>query len=136
MYEITRFSVLNLPNEDKAFVFETMIEDTAIITGKHIDVIVNEMARHYEVKERYITNCLKSIQSKFTDETNRIIGYIDGEPMKRTTYHMACKRIFEKLVKGFNGSDVFDPTNQNHTKFLTESTYSYLKCDKKATADV
>lgn len=124
------FYLLTLPDGDQAFVFEATIEDRAITTGKHVDVIINEMARHYEVKERYITDRLKSIQSKFTDETNRIIGYIDGEPMKRTTYHMACKRIFERLVKGFKGSDVFDPTDQEHIKFLTESTYSYLKCDK------
>jgi hypothetical protein len=124
----------------EALVFETMIEEMARESGKHIDIIINELARHYEVKERHITDLLKTIDSKFTDETNRIVGYIDGEPMKRTTYHMACKRIYEKLIKGFKKSEIFDPTDQEHINFLTETTYSYLKnkarCDGLALSEV
>jgi hypothetical protein len=123
-------SVLSLIEEDQAIVFEDIIEERAK-TGKHVDIIINEMARHYEVKERYITDLLKSINSKFTDETNRIVGYIDGEPIKRTTYHMSCKRIYEKLIAGVRKCEIFDPTDQEHVNFLTESTYTYLKnCDR------
>jgi hypothetical protein len=64
------------------------------------------------------------------------VGYIDGEPIKRTTYHMACKRIYEKLIEGFRKNELFDPRDQGHIKFLTESVYYYFKnyknCDKIA----
>lgn len=130
--------VLSLVEEDRAIVFEDMIEDMALETGKHVDTIINELARHYEIEERTIINLLKSINSRFIEETNRIIGFIDEEPIKRTTYHMACKRIFEKLVKGFRRNDLFDGANQDHINFLTESIYSYLKekCDGTATSEV
>jgi hypothetical protein len=125
-------SVLSLIEEDQAFVFETLIETMAIETGKHVDIIINELARHYDIKEKYIVNCLKNICSKFVDETNRIVGYIDGKPVKRTTYHMACKRIYEKLISGFCKCEAFDPTNQQHINYMTESTYAYMKSDSAA----
>lgn len=118
---------MDFDQEEAAQMLELMVEEIAIEDGKHVDIIINELARHYEVNERQIVNALKSISSKYIDETNRIVGYIDGEPIKRTTYHMACKRIFSKLMKGFSRNDLFDGTNQDHINFLTESTYSYLK---------
>jgi uncharacterized protein (UPF0297 family) len=111
---------------ERAPLLEIMVEEMARETGKHIDIIINEFARHYEVKEKVLIDHLKSINSKFVNDTNRIVGYIDGEPMKRTTYHMACKRIFEKLIAGFRKNELFDPTDQAHINFLTESTYSYF----------
>jgi hypothetical protein len=112
---------------DRAELLEEIIETMARESGKHVDIVINEIARHYGISERLIANHLKTIKSKFIDETNRIVGYIDGEPIKRTTYHMACKRIFEKLIDGFRKNELFDPTNQAHINFLTESTYCYFK---------
>jgi len=118
---------------ERAELLEEIIETLAMETGKHVDIIINEIARHYGIGENKIVSHLKGINSKFIDETNRIVGYIDGEPIKRTTYHMACKRIFEKLIDGFKKNELFDPRNQDHINFLTESTYSYYKnCDKMA----
>lgn len=125
--------MIKLTYLDRAELLEEIIETMAMETGKHVDIIINEIARHYGIREKKIIDHLKSINSKFINETNRIVGYIDGEPIKRTTYHMACKRIFEKLIDGFKTNELFDPRNQDHINFLTESTYSYYKnCDKMA----
>jgi uncharacterized protein (UPF0297 family) len=129
--------MIKLSKLDRAELLEEIVETMAMETCKHVDIIINEVARHYGITEKKIVDLLKSINSKFVNDTNRIVGYIDGEPLKRTTYHMACKRIFEKLVTGFRKNDLFDPTDQNHINFLTESTYCYFKnCDKIAAQEV
>ena len=134
MYDDLDVDLLALVDEDQAIIFEDMIEEMALESGKHVDIIINELARHYEITERVIINLLKSINSRFIDDTNRIVGFIDNDPIKRTTYHMSCKRIFEKLVKGFRRNDLFDAANQDHIGFLTESIYSYLKKKSDGTA--
>jgi hypothetical protein len=124
---------MELTKWDRAKLLEEIIETMAMETGKHVDIVINEVARHYGISEKKIADHLKYIRSKFIEETNRIVGYIDGEAIKRTTYHMACKRIFEKLIDGFRKNELFDPTDQDHINFLTESTYCYFKnCDKIA----
>jgi hypothetical protein len=110
-----------------AELYEEIIETLANETGKHIDIIINEVARHYEVKETDVKAALKSISSKFVDGTNRIVGYIDGEPIKRTTYHMSCIRIYKKIISGLNHINTFNPEDQTHINFITEATYNYLK---------
>lgn len=125
---------MKLSELERAELLENMIEDMAITTGKHVDIIINELARHYNTSEKILTKHLKLIDSKFIDETNRIVGYIDGEPIKRTTYHMAVKRIFEKMTTGLRKHEDFDPSSQEHIHFLTENTYSYLKNCDRATA--
>jgi hypothetical protein len=110
-----------------AELMEEIVRQLAIETGKHIDIIINEVARHYEIEEKVIVNALKSIDSKFVDETNRIVGFIDGVPIKRTTYHMTCLRIFKKLIHSLRHVETFDPTDQNHINFITESMYGFVK---------
>ena len=114
---------------ERGLLFEEIIETLAKESGKHIDIIINELARHYEIEEREITKELKAINSKFIDDTNRIVGYIDGEPIKRTTYHMSCIRIFRKIVSGYKRVSTFDPNDQSHIGFITEAVYSHLKSD-------
>jgi hypothetical protein len=126
--------MIKLSKLDRAELLEEIIETMAMESGKHVDIVINEVARHYEIPEKKIVDHLKSIDSIFVNDTNRIVGYIDGEPIKRTTYHMACKRIFEKLIAGFRKNELFDPTDQAHINFLTESTYSYFKNIDKAAA--
>lgn len=116
-----------LSDTERALVIEDMIADLALESGKHVDIIINEISRHYEVDQKVVTDLLKSVDSVFINETNRIVGYIDGQPIKRTTYHMSCKRIFEKIVKGFKRNELFDIGDQDHITFITEATYSYLK---------
>lgn len=116
-----------ISDTERAIVIEDMIAELAIESGKHIDIVINELARHYEVAEKEIIDLLKYIKSVFIDDTNRIVGYIDREPIRRTTYHMACKRIFEKIIKGFKRNEIFDVASQEQINFITESTYSYLK---------
>lgn len=106
---------------------EEIVRQLAIETGKHIDIIINEVARHYEIEEKVIVNALKSIDSNFVDETNRIVGFIDGEPIKRTTYHMTCLRIFKKLIHSLRHIETFDPSDQDHINFITESMYDFVK---------
>jgi len=115
------------PEPSRAILFEEIVRQLAIDTGKHIDVIINEVARHYEIEEKEITSLLKSIDSVFVDETNRIVGFIDGTPIKRTTYHMTCLRIFKKIIHSLRHIETFDPNNQTHINFITESMYDFVK---------
>jgi hypothetical protein len=88
------------------------------------------MARHYKIASHEIVELLKSIDSPYTMETNRIVGFIDGSPIKRTTYHMQVKKIFEKLHRGITRHRISFPDEwdgNDKVKFITEAMYSYLK---------
>lgn len=117
----------SLVEPSNADVMEEIIFQLAKESGKHIDIVINEIARHYGVGEKEIKDSLKSIDSPFADGTNRIVGFIDGEPIKRTTYHMSCMRVFRKIIDGLKGVETFDPEDQSHINFITEATYNYLK---------
>ena len=125
----------SLAEPSNADVMQEIIDQYARETGKHVDVVINEVARHYGVEEKTIKDQLKSIGSPFMDGTNRIVGYIDGKPVKRTTYHMSCIRIFRKIISGLEGVETFDPEDQNHVAFITEATYNYLKDNKSCKPD-
>ncbi len=116
---------------EQAMVYEDIIFAEAKETGKHVDIIINDVARYYNIDKKEIIKSLRLIDSDYADSANRIIGYIDGKPMKRTTYHMSCVRIFEKIIDGIKKSDVDGVfgTSQEHINFLTEATYRYL-CQK------
>lgn len=106
---------------------EEIIDEWAKESGKHIDLVINDIARYYKMDEKNIVESLKAIDSKFTNGTNRIIGYIDGHPVKRTTYHMNCIRVFKKVISGLKNVETFEASDQSHINFLTETMYQYLR---------
>lgn len=106
---------------------QDVVEDWARESGKIIDVVINEVARALEIDEKEIVKLLKLIDSPFVDAQNKIVGYIDGKPIKRTTYHMIVKRIFENVAGKLIKIGVYSPSDASHTVFLQEAMYQHCK---------
>ncbi len=110
---------------DQANMLNGIVEDWAKESGKIIDIVINEVARALDIDEKKIIKLLKSIDSPYTDSQNKIVGYIDGEPMKRTTYHMIVKRIFENVAGKLIKKGVYVPSDASHTTFINEAMYQH-----------
>ena len=110
-----------------AHVVQNVVEDWAKESGKIIDVVINEVARALDIPEKQVIKLLKLIRSPFVDAQNKIVGYIDGEPMKRTTYHMTVKRIYEKVAGQLIKKGVYVPSDASHTLFVNEAMYRHAR---------
>jgi len=110
-----------------AHLMQNVVEDWARESGKMIDVVINEVSRALDIPEKQINKLLKLIDSPFVDAQNKIVGYIDGEPIKRTTYHMIIKRIFESVAGKLIKKGVYCPSDASHTVFLQEAMYQHSR---------
>lgn len=110
-----------------AYLMQDVIENWARESGKLIDIVINEVSRALDIPENQINKLLKLIDSPFVDAQNKIVGFIDGELIKRTTYHMIIKRIFENVAGKLIKKGVYSPSDASHTVFLQEAMYQHSR---------
>ena len=103
--------------------FDIMVTERAKESGKHIDIIINELSRHYDIEEKEIVRLLKTANSIFTGTFNKVIGFIDGEAIKRTTYHMQIKKIFTKVCSKLDSTDL----NQDDINTINETFFQFSR---------
>lgn len=119
-----KFDTLPEMTEKKLARFlDIMVTERAKESGKHIDIVINELSRHYGMEEKEIVKLLKSVNSKFSGTFNKVIGYIDGEPIKRTTYHMQIKKIFTKVCSRLDIKDL----SQDDINTINETFFQHCR---------
>lgn len=111
----------------QAQILNEIVEKWARESGKIIDVVINEVARALDIDEKIILKRLKLINSPFVDPQNKVVGYLEGKPMKRTTYHMIVKRIYENVAGVLVKKGVYSPSDASHQLFLAEAMYQHAK---------
>jgi len=84
-----------------SIVVEIIIDEIAIETELSIEMILSLLSDYYDMSIDEIETCLSKIGSKYT-EYNRVVGYIDGKPMKRTAEIMSVTKIIQTIGRKVN----------------------------------
>lgn len=123
---------MNIPSkyfnvEEFAVVVEEIIDEIAIETELHIDVVLGIICDYYDMTLDDIKWCLSKIESKFTT-INRVIGYIDGKAQRRTAESMAMVRIIEHIGQKIT-RDFEIETNEEISTIIDviENTYKHRR---------
>ncbi len=113
-----------------SIVVEIIIDEIAIETELPIEMILSLLSDYYDMSIDEIETCLSKIDSKYI-EYNRVVGYIDGKPMKRTSESMAVTKIIQTIGRKVN-SVIEIETNDEisavvgaiHEKYKQRSKYN------------
>lgn len=87
-----------------AVLVNEMIDIEAKESERPVKEILQEIANFYQVSEKYLIKNLKKINSIYT-ANNNIVGYIDGQPIKRTCAILQFIRVIKKIYKSLSIDD-------------------------------